>query len=80
MDLNVYAAQKAKGLGVLTFSPPATVVYVAPKFDANTGSQGPGEVHQFNLKGLDDEIAALQANLAALQAFRADVAAVIEAK
>lgn len=93
MDLQNYAAQKAKGLVTIQsvgVDTAPTALVIVPVFHPATGEKIGTNAEQLNLKGIDDAIADVQkkrlaanaefdANEAALNTLRADVAAILPA-
>jgi hypothetical protein len=78
MDYSKYAALKLAGKPIpLVKVGPATVASFTPQYDSLTGALLTPVTEQFNLVGLDESIAAQQAQLAAVQEFRADIAATL---
>ncbi len=73
MDLKLYKAAKASGTLATMKVGPATVLVGIPTFDPHTGAPAPVQFEQLNLQAIDEAIAPLQEQLAALQELRADV-------
>lgn len=92
MDLGAYEILKNRGETLVTKAGPTAITAIVsmPKFDASTGEQNGNVIAQFNVQGIDEQIAALKAakvasdadfdaRLASLQLIRVDVEAAIKA-
>ncbi|MHB0965561.1 MAG: hypothetical protein ACYC36_03815 [Bellilinea sp.] len=78
MDIMKYKELKKSGASNLFKVGPATVAYSKPTFDKDTGREGPAEIEQFNLVGVDEVISIKEMELANLKEFREDMKALLK--